>query len=77
MVVDGQAIAESFMDLTFSGPFNLTGHPAVVVPVALTAAGLPVGVQLVGRRNGEAALLDTVEAVDRIVGGYRQPPGYE
>jgi len=76
MVVAGHAIAESFMDLTFSGPFNLTGHPAVVVPVALTAAGLPVGAQLVGRRNGEAALLDAAEAVDRIVGGYRQPPGY-
>jgi aspartyl-tRNA(Asn)/glutamyl-tRNA(Gln) amidotransferase subunit A len=40
-------------------PFNLTGQPAVSVPAGFTAAGLPVGLQLVGRRHGD----DTVLAV--------------
>jgi amidase len=74
--VDGERVAETFMDLTFCGPFNLTGHPAVVVPVGATAEGKPIGVQLVGRRGGELALLDVAEAVDQLVGGYRRPPGY-
>jgi len=38
-------------------PFNLTGHPALSLPCGLTAAGLPVGLQLVGRMFDEAMLL--------------------
>ena len=31
-------------------PFNLSGHPAISVPCGTTPAGLPVGLQIVGRR---------------------------
>jgi amidase len=37
-------------------PFNLSGHPAITLPVR-SAEGLPVGVQLVGRRGEDAVLL--------------------
>ncbi|WP_068081302.1 amidase [Novosphingobium rosa] len=37
-------------------PFNLSGHPAITLPIR-TVQGLPAGVQLVGRRGGDAALL--------------------
>jgi amidase len=37
-------------------PFNLSGHPAISLPIR-TARGLPAGVQLVGRRGGDASLL--------------------
>ena len=37
--------------------FNLTGHPAISVPVGFTPDGLPVGLQLVGRWNADADLL--------------------
>jgi len=76
VVVDGERVAESFMDLTFCGPFNLTGHPVVVLPVGATAGGKPIGVQIVGRRNQEQALLDVAASVDDVVRGYRRPPGY-
>jgi Asp-tRNA(Asn)/Glu-tRNA(Gln) amidotransferase A subunit family amidase len=36
--------------------FNLTGQPAIVLPIGRSAAGLPVAVQLVGRSGDEATL---------------------
>ena len=41
----------------FTSPYNMTGQPAVSVPLYWTAGGLPIGVQLVGRPYGEVTLL--------------------
>jgi amidase len=56
--------------------FNLTGHPAAVIPVGLDRAGLPIGVQVVGRRWGDARLLAVVKALATATDGFRPPPGY-
>jgi len=42
---------------TFPQPFNATGQPAVSVPCGFTAAGLPYGLQIAGRRNEDALVL--------------------
>jgi len=49
--------------------FNLTGHPAIAIPSGATAAGLPLGMQLVARRGGTAALLAIAEAVEAQIDG--------
>lgn len=41
----------------FTYPFNLTGQPAATVPCGWTATGLPVGLQIVGRRHDDATVL--------------------
>jgi amidase len=46
----------------FVRPFNLSGHPALTVPI-LSADGLPVGIQLVGRLDAD----ETVCAVGRML----------
>ena len=43
--------------LQYTAQFNLTGQPAVSLPLHWTAGGLPVGVQFVGGFAAEAALL--------------------
>jgi aspartyl-tRNA(Asn)/glutamyl-tRNA(Gln) amidotransferase subunit A len=43
--------------LPFTYPFNLTGQPAASVPVGFTGDGLPVGLQIVGRRHAERTVL--------------------
>jgi len=47
--------------------FNITGHPAITIPCATTTDGLPIGVQLVGERNGTDGLLSVAAAVESLL----------
>jgi aspartyl-tRNA(Asn)/glutamyl-tRNA(Gln) amidotransferase subunit A len=49
----------------FSYPFNLTRQPAASVPCGLTKAGLPIGLQIVGRMYDEATVLRAARAFER------------
>ena len=51
-----------------TGPTNLNGLPSLSVPCGLTASGLPVGLQLVGRPFDEATLYRFGHAYERMVG---------
>ena len=51
--------ATSTGDPLFNAPWSYTGLPTVSLPASLSPEGLPLGIQLVGRRGGEAALLQT------------------
>jgi len=51
----------------FTIPFSLVGLPAVSVPVE-TGAGLPLGVQLVGRAGSEYRLLDVAAQLEDVLG---------
>src|ERR1700730_5276902 len=43
--------------LPFTVPFNVTGQPAISVPAGMTAAGLPVGLQIAGNRFADDLVL--------------------
>jgi len=55
--------------------FNLTGHPVVTIPIGRNALGLPIGVQVVGRRWQEMALLNAAERLAGLTDGFQPPPG--
>ncbi len=71
--VDGKPQAQLLANLLHSIIFNLTGNPVVTIPIGLTAKGLPVGVQVVGRRWQEMALLNVAEQLSGCTGGYQSP----
>jgi len=48
----------------FSYPFNLSQQPAISVPCGFTAAGLPVGLQIVGPMHGDALVLRAARAYE-------------
>jgi aspartyl-tRNA(Asn)/glutamyl-tRNA(Gln) amidotransferase subunit A len=52
----------------FTYPFNLTQQPAASVPCGFTAAGLPVGLQIVGRRFDDLGVLQAAAAFESIQG---------
>ncbi len=59
----------------FCAPFSFTGQPALVVPVAVTPGGLPVGVQIVGRHGDDEMLLDLGAILQEAVSWLeRRPP---
>jgi len=50
----------------FSYPFNFTWNPAASVPCGFTEAGLPVGLQIVGRRYDDLGVLQASAAYEAI-----------
>ncbi len=59
----------------FTYPFNLTQQPACSVPCGFTAAGLPVGLQIVGPMHNEALVLRAARAYEAAhPTGDRRPP---
>jgi amidase len=74
--VDGREVPYFVAGLAYTCPFNLTGHPVVALPVTLSAEGLPIGLQVVGRRWGEIQLLAIAAQIAKVIGPFRHPPGY-
>ena len=60
--IDGTEVPVRAAMLKHTQLFNMTGHPAITLPVA--AGGLPVGLQLVGSSNTTARLLDIAAACE-------------
>lgn len=70
MAVDGKPEPVRGMMLRLTQLFNVTGHPAIVMPCGKGADGLPRSIQLVGHRGGTDRLLAVAAAVERqMMGG--------
>ncbi|KAA9166747.1 amidase [Amycolatopsis acidicola] len=65
--------ARPFEHIAFTVPYNMSGQPAVSVNCGYTAAGLPIGLQLAGRRFDDAGVLRTAAAFEGIQGPARSP----
>jgi len=73
--VDGQEVTY-WMVSAHGTLFNYTGHPAVVLPYQRDRDGLPIGVQMVGKRWDESRLLAMAKALSEVTGAFQRPPGY-
>lgn len=73
LLVDGKSVPYS----SFHGWIALATicHlPAVVIPVALGADGLPVGVQIIGAEGGDEAVLEIARQIEQELGAFPSPP---
>ena len=62
---------EAMMPVT---PWNLLGLPAVVIPFGMSDAGLPIGVQIIGRPWEEETILEVAVRLEEARGPFPAPP---
>src|SRR5262249_31611808 len=62
--VAGREVAH--LGWTLCSPFNYSGQPAVSVPAGWTTSGLPVGLQIVGRRLDDALVLRAAATLEQL-----------
>lgn len=72
--IDGRSYPHAVANGAYTIPFNLSGHPVVVIPISRTQAGLPIGLQIIGKRWREIELLSIVQVIDNIIGDLQYPP---
>jgi aspartyl-tRNA(Asn)/glutamyl-tRNA(Gln) amidotransferase subunit A len=62
--------------MTFTYPFNLTGLPAASIPSGWDSQGLPIGMQIVGRRFDEKTVLQVSKAFEEISPWQEKKPKF-
>lgn len=75
-VIDGKVYSSEEISPSTESISPLTGLPSITVPVGLDTQGLPIGIQLIGRRWEDERLLAIAKVVAQITGDFRKPPGY-
>jgi amidase len=59
--------------LTFTAPFDYSGHPTLTLPAGLSASGLPKSIQLIGPRLGESVLIRAGAGFESLAGPGANP----
>src|SRR6266571_3016193 len=62
--IQGQRV-DRLLGWCLTYPFNFTGHPAAAIPAGLSADGLPVGLQIAGRRFADESVLAASAAFEQ------------
>ena len=71
--IEGRKVPYFLANGGYTMLFNLTGHPVVVIPIGQTKNGLPIGMQIIGKRWREMELLAIAEKLDEVAGNFQHP----
>lgn len=58
---------EGAVEGAYTGIFNITGDPAIVIPSSLNSEGLPIGIQLATVKGSDFRLLSIAQAIEAIL----------
>jgi len=62
--------------MTFTYPFNMSGLPAATIPSGWSNTGLPIGMQIVGKRFDEKTVLQVSKAFEEIAPWQEKIPSF-
>ena len=74
LVIDGVTRAHTDVG-AWTGLIGIVNLPSAVVPIGLTASGVPCGVQVVAPYLHDRRAIHVAGLIAEVVGGYRVPPG--
>ncbi len=68
-------VSRPFEHIGFTVPFNMTEQPAASVNCGYTEAGMPIGMQIIGRRFDDLGVLRIAHACENMRAAQRSWPG--
>lgn len=71
--IDGRNVPYTVAAGAYTIPFNLMGNPVVVIPIGQSQQGLPIGIQIVGKRWRDGELLAIAKSVNSVIGRFTSP----
>jgi amidase len=74
--IDGVDHPYFFAGCSYNFLANLTGQPSIVLPCGFSKEGLPIGLQLTGKRWGDAKLLGVAKVLEKLLPPCPVPPNY-
>ncbi|MCH8813915.1 MAG: amidase [Chloroflexi bacterium] len=75
--IDQSELSTTFNLIRLTNPLNLLGTPCVSLPCGFTKAGLPIGLQLVGRWFDEATVLRAAFAYEQATDWHKRRPALD
>jgi Asp-tRNA(Asn)/Glu-tRNA(Gln) amidotransferase A subunit family amidase len=69
-----QLRAKELITVRNTRPFNLLGLPTISIPCGFTQSGLPIGLQISGKRGDEATVLRLAHAYERATEWHKSSP---
>ncbi|HVB65140.1 MAG TPA: amidase [Nitrolancea sp.] len=73
-IIDGKEVDLRSAGPEYTGIYNLTGMPALVLPGGFSSEGTPIGIQIAGRWFDEATVLRIAHAFEQTTGWPKRPP---
>ena len=61
----------------YTHPFNMSGHPAASIPCGWSSEGLPIGMQIIGKRFDEVTVLQVSKAFEEIAPWQDKKPKFD
>ena len=76
LMIDGTPHPYFFAGTAYNYLANLTGQPSLVLPCGFSKDGLPIGLQLTGKRWGEAKLFGVAKVLEKLLPPCAVPPAF-
>jgi amidase len=76
LMIDGMPQPYFFAGTAYNVLANVTGQPSVVLPCGFSRDGMPIGLQLTGKRWGDARLLGVAKVLEKLLPPCPVPPGF-
>ncbi|AFY55473.1 amidase, Asp-tRNAAsn/Glu-tRNAGln amidotransferase A subunit [Rivularia sp. PCC 7116] len=74
--IEGKTVPYSLAIAMYNNTTTVAANPIVTLPIGKSQEGLPIGVQVHGKRWSDKRLLDISELIVQVIGGFEKPNGF-